>query len=177
MTGMTGGKGRRYGAAAVALAALLTLGACGGDDEDAGIASAGGEVVGTGSETSGAPDDNGVAFAGCMREQGIDVPDPVGEDGLAEAFQSVQGDYDRETMRAAMEECSDLRPEDGGPLGNGMLAGQGEAMDEETKLALAECLREQGLDVSDDFFGQGPHEDIDRGEMRAAMGQCEDVLQ
>lgn len=177
MTGMAGGKGRWYGVAVLALAALLTMGACGGDDGDAGIASAGGEVVGAGSETSGAPDDGGVAFAGCMREEGIDVPDPVGQDGLAEAFRSVQGDYDRETMRAALEECSDLRPEDTGPLGGGMLAGQGEAMDEETELELAECLREQGLDVSDDFFGQGPHEDIDREEIIAAMGQCEDVLQ
>ncbi|MGH3452266.1 MAG: hypothetical protein ACRDQW_16405, partial [Haloechinothrix sp.] len=60
----------------VTLASLLALTACGGATE--GVASAGGEANPATSEDAEAMDADAqaLAFAECMREEGIDIPDP-----------------------------------------------------------------------------------------------------
>lgn len=161
--------------AVLALVATLALAGCGDDAGGGGgeIASAAGDgdtasAAPTPSEQATEPDDQGLAFAACMRDEGIDMPDPTGEDGLRDAFQGVVGSYDEETFQAAMTACEDLLPT--------QLAEQrGQTMDEETQLALAECLREQGVDVPDDLFDGGLPEGVDREDLMAAMDQCDHV--
>lgn len=48
--------------------------------------------------------------------------------------------------------------------------------DDDLMLELAECLREQGLDVSDDPFADAQLDDIDPDRLNAAMEECRDVL-
>ena len=79
-------------AAVAAVAALLALSACGGSDEADGVASAGGGGnAAKPAETEAAapldPDAQALVLAGCMRDNGVDMPDPgPGQQGLVDAF-------------------------------------------------------------------------------------------
>src|SRR5688572_5792123 len=78
---------RRSGVLLGGLAALaLTVAACGGGGGDDGVATLGGASGDSdGNSDEGAdlePEEAAQKFAECMREHGIDMPDPqVGEDG------------------------------------------------------------------------------------------------
>jgi hypothetical protein len=161
---------RLFGAVA-ALAAVLALGACGGG-EDEGVASAGGErkaapPAETESPDPADPDEQALVFADCMRDNGVDMPDPgPGQQGLSEAFQSVASRYDRKTLQTAIAACQDRMPQ----------YAQEQQHEDGWQLELAECLRKQGLDVSDDPFEDAHQGKLDVGEFSAAMEVCRDVL-
>jgi hypothetical protein len=163
---------RRILGAVAVVAALVALSACADATEGDGVASAGGQPnPATPAETEdGAPldeDTQALAFAGCMRDNGVDMPDPgPGQEGLAEAFQAIAEDYGRETMDRAMAACEDLMPQ----------YSSEEEHSEDVMLDLAECLRDQGLDVSDQPFDDAHAGDVDVGEFSAAMEECRDVL-
>jgi hypothetical protein len=156
------------------IAVLLALSACTGAAGDDGVASAEGEAGPTaasvdGTVESGSLDDGAqaLAFAECMRTNGVNMPDPgPGQEGLGEAFQAVAGDYDRATLDQAVSACEDLIPQ----------FSQEEQHPEGWELDLAECLREEGLDVSDDPFDDAHRGSVDSGQFSAAMEVCRDVL-
>jgi hypothetical protein len=156
----------------VAVTGLIALSACSDTAEGDSVASAGGEEdPANPAETEDAAplddDDQALAFAGCMRDNGVDMPDPgPGQEGLAEAFQAITGDYDQATLRQAMAACEDLMPQ----------YASEQQHEEGWELELAECLREQGLDVSDDPFEDAHRGEIDVNEFSAAMEVCRDVL-
>ena len=158
----------------LAAVALLVLSACGGAAEGGGVASAGGEAnLANPSETEDAApldaDEQALVFAGCVRDNGVDMPDPgPGQEGLVDAFQSVAGDYDRATLEQALTACEDLIPR--------YQDQQHDPGDDEWLLALAECLREQGLDVSDNPFDDAHAGRIDVNEFSAAMEDCRNVV-
>lgn len=148
------------GATAVAIV-LLAAAACGGSDS--GSASAA-QPEGTGSDE----DAQALAFAECMRDNGVDMPDPgPGQEGLGNAFQSAAEGVDEETMGEAMAACEELMPQ---------YASDEMHNDDELMLDLAECLREQGLDVSDNPFTDMHAGEIDQSELSAAMQVCRDAL-
>jgi hypothetical protein len=163
---------RRVLGAVAAVAAMLALSACGGTGGGDGVASAGGEqdrasAAGTESAAPLDADAQALVFAGCMRANGVDMPDPgPGQQGLADAFQAVSGDYDRATLQRAIAACQDRMPR----------YPQQEQHDNDVMLALAECLREQGLEVSDDPFNDAHSGAVDVGEFSRAMEVCRDVL-
>jgi hypothetical protein len=159
---------RLLGAVAAAVAATLALSACGGDDGD-GVASAGGkqDAAKTASPTPMDPDAQALVFADCMRDNGVDMPDPgPGQQGLNDAFQSVAGKYDRMTLQTAVAACQDRMPQ----------YAQEQQHEDGWQLKLAECLREQGLDVSDEPFEDAHQGRIDIGEFSAAMEVCRDAV-
>ncbi|MBB6174770.1 hypothetical protein HNR23_004830 [Nocardiopsis mwathae] len=145
-----------------ALAGALLLGGCAqlgfGDDapdtsEDSASGSAGG-----GTEA------DGVKFAQCMRDNGVDVPDPKG-DGMMPAL-PVEGD-DEDAVKNALEKCEDLMPmpEDDRP----------EEEIFQDNLEMAKCLRENGIDVEDPKKGEGLAIDLGGGDekkMEEAMKAC-----
>jgi hypothetical protein len=156
--------------AAAAVVGLLVLSACSAAEGD-GVASAGGEEnpANPPAAEQAAPldeDAQALVYAECMRDNGIDMPDPgPGRQGLVDALQAVAGN-DRATMRLALSACEDLMPQ----------YAQEQHADEDWQLALAECLREQGLDVSDTPFEDAHSGAIDVNEFSAAMEVCRDVL-
>jgi hypothetical protein len=162
---------RRLFGAVAAAAAILALGACGGGESD-GVASAGGKQnavapAETESPAPADPDAQALVFAECMRDNGVDVPDPgPGQQGLNDAFQSVAGRYDRKTLQTAVAACQDRMPQ----------YAQEQQHEDGWQLQLTECLREQGLDVSDNPFEDAHQGRIDVGEFSAAMEVCRDAL-
>ncbi|NRQ31642.1 hypothetical protein HII36_07275 [Nonomuraea sp. NN258] len=124
---------RRQVLGALALAVALT--ACGTDgDGGSQVASAGG----TGKATaSAAPSlnnqDKMMKFAQCMRENGIEMDDPVPGKGIR--IMSKPGQ--EETMKKAQEACKQYAPSgEGGPGG---------AANAEKMRALAKCMRDNGV--------------------------------
>jgi hypothetical protein len=163
---------RRMFGAFAAVAFLLILSACRGAAGD-GVASAGGEAEQATESTERGPLDEEVqalAFAECMRGNGIDMRDPApGQGGLREALHGLEDEYDQATIEQAVTACQDLLPQRAHEGGH-------DAARDEVELALAECLREQGLDVPDNLFEGGGLHDVDDEELRAAMEECRDVV-
>ncbi|WP_165983881.1 hypothetical protein [Streptomyces sp. YIM 98790] len=135
---------RRTATAAALLALGLFTAACGGSDEDSTPVASLNDDSGTAAEKS-ADDtaEQAQAFAACMREHGIDLPDPdpeTGEFGLADVRSGVD---DLETLQSAMDSCRDLAPpqlSDRDPFTDEQLDAMGD---------LAACMRENGIDVPD----------------------------
>lgn len=170
-----------------AVALLVT--ACGGSADGGGVASVSG-AGGSSAAASAAPqadtEQQLLDYVGCLREQGLDVPDPeVDADGNvvinpgAGAGPGAAG-FDQEAFTAAQQVC--------GEVPDGVLGGA-DADDSELQdgaLQFAQCLREQGLDVADpDFTGGagpgadgGPFGDLDMDDpaVQAALEQCQDLL-
>jgi len=128
---------------ALALGLLLGLAAagCGGtDDGDDGVATAGKGPSRTASASPHAErltdEERQVRFAQCMREHGIDMPDPE-IDGGRVAINLPEG-TDRQKVEAAMEKCKQYLPNGGEPP----------KLDPETTEQLrkyAQCMRDNGI--------------------------------
>jgi hypothetical protein len=117
---------------------LFALSACSTADDgpDSGSGS-------DGTQTQSA-DDYQLAFAECMREQGVDMPDP-NQDGSIEA-QAGDG------FMAAAETCQEELGEPPAPPGGGS-----SMSDEEQRaewLEIAACYRDNGIDVPDPGPGE-----------------------
>jgi hypothetical protein len=145
---------RRLWAATTVTGLLLLTAACGeqgGADDQlpsaAGSATASDDPSDDPSDgPSMDPEDAMLKLAQCMREHGIDMPDP-GPDGRV----TINGGAaDRATMEAAEKACQEYRdaamPQDGeGPRLS--------AEDKQRFLDLAACMRERGWDFDDPTFG------------------------
>lgn len=125
---------RRQTLAALALVPALALGAqgCGGDG--------GGAAAGGAAKAAANDDDKMRRFARCMRENGVDMPDP--KDGKVEIRNSGKpGAADFQTdaeMEAAQRKCRHLMPNGGKP--------KKPKPEEIAKMrAFAECMREHGV--------------------------------
>ncbi|PRX97793.1 hypothetical protein [Allonocardiopsis opalescens] len=128
-------------ALALPCAALALLAACGAPADS-------GEPEAAPSDSEQAFMDWQLAYAQCMRENGVDMADPVqGEGGVSQGF-DLSG-TDPEVVEQAGTAC---REELGEPPVSGMDRDP-EAVREE-QLELAECLREQGYDVADPVPGE-----------------------
>jgi hypothetical protein len=112
---------------ALALAVLAALTACAGS----------GDV--TASPSASASDlDQGLAFAQCMRDNGVpDFPDPDPDGG----FSSAAGKLDEADAQKALDACRDLLP--------AARQQQQDPEQQEKLLKMAQCMREQGYDVPD----------------------------
>jgi hypothetical protein len=144
------------GAALAALAVTLVLGGCGGDESEPQVASLGEQAPAETTPSEGAsedPEEAMLAFAQCLRKQGIDVPDPgdgpvrIGPAGGGRASESERREFERanKECRPLLEKIRppELDPEDRAALQDGLLN-------------FARCMREHGVDVPDpDFSGNG----------------------
>ncbi|GAB1515714.1 hypothetical protein [Actinophytocola sp. KF-1] len=156
------------------LAGLCTLAtACATGDKDGdGVASISGTNTPTSAEQADDPDeavDQMRAYAKCMREHGVDMPDPeVSQDGGVGL--SINGG-DKAKVDKADKECRHLMPNGGEPP-----KPSPEDLDRMRKEA--QCLRDHGIDVKDPTMdnpgiqieGAGPDDE----KMRKAMAECSD---
>jgi hypothetical protein len=152
--------------AATGIAALvLGLGACSQDDtsspevasleEESSGSTAPDSSDGSAAADPGDPQEAALDFAKCMREHGIDMPDPQFDSGGGRGAVTigVAGDPDDTDFQAAQEEC-------GGLLGE--MAGsftppdpEEQARFEEAMLDYAACMREHGVDFPDPQMNGG----------------------
>jgi hypothetical protein len=160
---------------AAALLCGLALSACGSDDPTGEPAAA---------DRESANRDAMLAYAKCMRDNGVDMPDPqLGPNGEVNVTigGGAGGPIDRTKMQAAQEACQGLME---GAFGEPqeLTPEQKDAM-----LAYASCMRDEGIDMPDPQFetggavmigrgpdggGQGPAFDPQSAEFQAADETC-----
>lgn len=182
-------------ALAVAAIAGLLLAACGGSDssEVANLGDAAGTTTEEGSENQASedPEEAILAYTECMREEGIDLPDPdfsgeLGEGGGSGFLGGSDIDPNDPDFRAAQEKCqSNLEG----------IQGQFDPEDQQAlqdaALEFAQCMRDHGFDVPDpDFSEGGPGQgggggggifgdsglDPDDPDVQAAMEDCQEAF-
>jgi hypothetical protein len=132
------------------------------------------------------PQDALLAYARCMREHGIDMPDPQFDEtnGNFQVQIGVNGSkVDKQKMEAAEQACHHFM--DGVAFG-----GNGGQIDQETQdalLAFAACMREHGIDFPDPQFedggrvkvggpAQGPGFDPETQDFKDAQEACRSKL-
>jgi hypothetical protein len=180
-------------AIATALLAIVASGCGSSDSPDSdGVAAletgpaAAAQTDTTEEQTEEDPQEAALEWARCMREHGVDVPDPqVDEDGGVQVragrggFRRGEGNDDE--FREAQEAC-------GSPLGNArpqLTEAQRQEL-QETMLAFAQCMRKEGVDMPDPQFGEGggvfrvgPGRGVDPDDpdFRAAQEKCQPILE
>ncbi|KAB2349601.1 hypothetical protein [Actinomadura rudentiformis] len=120
----------------------LVLGAC-GSDGGGGVASAGGtKAVSASPSRSLSPEEAELKFAQCMRQNGINVPDPKPGTDKRDIRLGGKG-VDRSKLEAAMKKC---RPflEAGGKMPD---LKDPKVRDAATKFA--QCMRQNGINMPD----------------------------
>ena len=160
-------------AAALLATAALGLAACGDDPEEPAGASSGGAPAADDAETRQAR----VDFAQCMREHGIDFPDPSADGGPVK----IQSTGPPEKMEAAQEACKEFadkaRPQ---------LSEAQQAEFKEAALEHARCMRDHGIDFPDPQFSAegGAQIRLERGkvdpdapEFKAAQEECGNIME
>ena len=157
---------RRWPLAVLGLGLALAFAACGGSPDGDRVASltGGGGATGT---TNGAaktadkdPQQAALDFAKCMREHGIDMPDPqVDDQGRVRMRVGGPGGGrpDPKKLDEAQKACGRL-------MGGGDGAGQIDPEERDAMVAFARCMREHGIDMPDPT-GDGlvMRKDDDRG--------------
>ena len=175
---------RRWPLAVLGLGLVLALAACGGSPDGDRVASlTGGGATGT---TNGAaktadkdPQQAALDFAKCMREHGIDMPDPqVDDQGRVRVRVGGPdgGRPDPKKLEAAQQACGNL-------LGGGDGDRQTDPAERDAMVAFARCMREHGIDMPDPT-GDGlvMRKDDDRGpdpsseQFQAAEKACDHHL-
>ena len=149
-------------AVAVAVVGVLLLAACSSDPPATALPSGAGAATPDASASASLdPDDAILQFARCMRDHGVDVPDP--DDGRVAVDGSGVAPEQLEAAETACEEWQRMaEPEDGGtPL---------TAEEKQTFLDHAQCMRDRGWNVPDPTFDGGRVEQKFRRGPEAAPG-------
>jgi hypothetical protein len=125
------------------VAASFAFAACGTGDPDA--------TAGSGDQQAKFRE-AGLKFARCMREHGVDMPDPKpGPGGRIELGGPGMGPQDKSTMDAAQKACQkfleSVRPPE--------LSKEQEQKFKDQALKFAQCMREHGIDMPDPHFEGG----------------------
>jgi hypothetical protein len=155
---------------------VMALAGCGGGHSGTGIATAsGGKAKATPSATPSADaEERRRQFAQCMRDHGVDLPDPDPSGGGGLRF-NPGTDVDRDKLQAAFEACRPMLPNGGVPptLSPEQI---------EQQRQFAQCLREHGVDVPDPDpdtgrlrFNRGGRLDPDDPTFRAALQACQSL--
>lgn len=121
-------------------------------------------------QSSGSPNaqDKSVQFAQCMREHGVNIPDPKpGGGGLKVPKEALA---DKAKLNAAIKACGKY----GGQAVKG-LTGQGGAQNQDKQLKLARCLRQHNVDVADPQAGKPlklPPGSLNSARVKEALKTC-----
>jgi len=174
-------------------ALVVAAGACGGDEEGDGVASIE-DLSDVTTSTMADPvatedelvidEEKVLAFASCMRDGGIDFPDPVvdaeGNVGFDLMAMRDLADVDEDEINAAFEPCAHHL--------EGVNFGFEQVFDAEFQdevLVFAGCMRDNGIDMPDpDFSGimEGRplfgnwQPDMEDPDFEAAFEACEELL-
>jgi uncharacterized protein (DUF305 family) len=124
-------------------------------------------------QSDAAEQDAMVKFAQCMRQHGVNMPDPTsGGSGGRGAIQAAPGvnandPAAMQKMQAASSACDKLLPNGGKPT----------AQDTQRQLKFAQCMRAHGVDMADPNPNGGGGSaisiNIDDPKTKAALSACE----
>jgi hypothetical protein len=126
------------------LALALAVAACGGGDKGGGVASLGGADKATPTTAAGGGSDRmqaALAFARCMRQHGISLPDPLLSGDMIVQDLGDNGEDDPK-VKAAQQACKQHLP-------NGGQAQPPNPQQQQRMLAFARCLRQHGVSMPD----------------------------
>jgi hypothetical protein len=165
------------------LALALAVAACGGGGKANGVASLSGANKPTATTTAGSSHDDrqaALAFARCMRQHGIDMPDPqFNGNGITQKFTGRPGSKgpDDPKFKAAQQACQKYLPNGGQPP-------KPNPQQQQQMLQFARCMRQHGIDVPDpkpgggiDLGGGGPGTaKPDDPRFKAAQQACNQYL-
>ena len=153
-----------------ALAATLSLAACGSDDTKPAAA-----------DQQAKMKKSMLDFARCMRENGIDMPDPKFEGNRVTMRAGGPGKKapDRDKMKAADKACAKYRDAVKPPE----MSPERAAEFKKEALANARCMREHGIEMPDPTFDEnggaqmklGPGINPDSAKFQKAAEACRDV--
>src|SRR5215510_3414860 len=175
----------------LSFAAIALFAACSGANAAPSVASLDDPAASTDPDASPSPSaptdplEAFLAYAACMRDHGVDMPDPeVKDDGggkFSVGFSAggPAGGPDKDEFAAADAACRPL-------LKNALVDGRAPQLspeDEQKMLDFARCMREHGVDMPDPgengmlFQVGGPNDDsFDREAFEAAQEACQDLL-
>jgi hypothetical protein len=170
------------------LAIGLLAAACSSTDSDAGVASLEGESASEQSQDavvdSASQEEAVMAFTVCLRDEGLDVEDPVVDDqgNLRPPRLRDIADLDRDVADAAFESCDEYLED----VTFGVDS-EDRTEREDELLVFAACVRENGYDMPDPDFstdrspgsgGGGPFGGLDREDpaFQAALAACSDIF-
>ncbi len=152
-----------------AVAASASHSACGGDDPTPAAA-----------DPQAANQKAMLAFASCMRENGVDMPDPQFDGGRVMMRGPRNADEDK--MRTAEKACAKHRESIEPPE----LSEEKRGEFRKAALAHAKCMREHGIDFPDPTFeanggarvriGRGSGIDPESPKFREAQKACESTM-
>jgi hypothetical protein len=172
-------------AIAVAVAALFTvsaLAACGGGGDSGGVASLGRSSGNNDDDTpttaSEDPEDAALAFVKCMREHGVDMPDPSAGGGIRLTVHPGS----KAKADAAQKACQPLLQ-----AAKPKLTPEQQTAMQDAALAFAKCMRAHGVDMPDPTFDNGgimmkrsskddPLLDPDDPKFKAAAKACQPIV-
>ena len=160
---------RKHRAALVAAITIVSLAACGGGggdgngaqvasiDDSSPDATTDGTTDDTTADAPTDPEEAMLAFTECMRDHGVDMPDPemakpaTGGAKPGNAVIAVEGNPDDPTFQKANEACEPLMANMRSDLEDDpeRLAEMKEQM-----LEFAQCMRDQGIDMPDPTFDE-----------------------
>jgi hypothetical protein len=159
------------------LALSLAVAACGGSGgkNTDGVASLGGDrpTSTTSPGGNGGPTQAALAYARCMRQHGINLPDPKVDANGHIAQQLPSGvDPDAPKFKAANQACKQYLPDGGEPP-------KADPQQQQQMLAFARCMREHGINIPDPKPDGGIDVDGAKGvnpedpKFKAAFKACE----
>jgi hypothetical protein len=171
-------RGRRPRLAALVgllLAVGVAMAGCGGggSDKTSGVASLGGAGGATSTTRAGASSDltqAALAYGRCMRQHGINVPDPqITADGIDEQVPAGMR-KDDPRLRAARQACRKYLPAGGPP------PSPPSAQERQQALAYGRCMRQHGINLPDPQITakgirQHPPTDMDRDDPRLSAAE------
>jgi hypothetical protein len=145
--------GRRLAVVGLGLALMLGPAACGRSSDGAKVATLGGAGGRAGNGNAAGsqkkdPQQAALDFARCMRQHGLDMPDPkVDAQGRVQIQIGPGGGGNRppdpKKLQAAQQACGNLLSDGGeGP-------GQMDPKARDAMVAYAKCMRQQGIDMPD----------------------------
>jgi hypothetical protein len=155
----------------VSLGLLLALGlyGCSSGGPPGAVASLGGTSSSAapsgaaGQQADPAQQDAQLKFAQCMRQHGVNMPDPV--PGQAQPALTAPDAATRQKIKDADTACSSLLPNGGQPT----------AEETERVLKFTQCMRQHGVDMPDPKAGEGLRMSLNFSDpkAKAALGVCE----
>jgi hypothetical protein len=136
---------RLAGLVGAVLALALTVAACGGGGRSNGVASLAGATQPTsGGNAGGSHDDRQAAlnWARCMRQHGIDLPDPQFSGDHITQRLPTRAEQNSPKFKAAEQACRQYQPNGGRPT-------PPTAQERQQALTFAQCMRQHGINLPD----------------------------